>query len=334
MDNVFVQNLTSPPLLCFFLGLLAALARSDLDVPNAVARALSIYLLFAIGFKGGHALSESDLTVDIFTALAAAIVLASLVPVWVFFVIRRFVATEDAAAIAATFGSISAVTFVTAVNYLDGQGVAWSGHFVAAMALMEAPAIVVGLFLYQRFGRAAAGEAADEAVSVAGLLREALLNGSVVLILGSLVIGWVSAPHGMEQLESFVRAPFVGVLCLFLLDMGLVAARRLQDVLTARSKRARGLSPLMLCAFSIGFALVNGTLSMALALVVGLPEGDALLLTILGASASYIAVPAAMRLALPEANPSIYLTMALAVTFPFNILIGIPLFHSLAIALT
>lgn len=326
MTSVFLTNLTSPPLLCFFLGLFAALARSDLDIPNPVARAVSLYLLFAIGFKGGVALSGSGLSSEVLVALGAALMLAAVVPVYVFFIVRRFVSSENAAAIAATYGSISAVTFVTATNYLDSLSVPWGGYFVAAMALMEAPAIAVGLYLYRRANAASRPAQSPEQLSAGGILHEALLNGSVVLILGALVIGWLSGEDGMAQLKPFVKAPFVGMLCIFLLDMGLVAARRLKDVLQP-VKGARPLSPALLVVFAIGLALINGSVALTVATLAGLPEGDALLLTILGASASYIAVPAAMRLALPAANPGMYLTMALAITFPFNILVGIPLFH-------
>jgi hypothetical protein len=326
MGSAFLVNLTSPPLLFFFLGAFATLVRSDLDLPNPVARAISVYLLFAIGFKGGVALSSSALSGEVMLALGAALLLAALVPVYVFIAVSRFFPNADAAAIAATYGSISAVTFVTATNYLDGLGIAWGGHFVAAMALMEAPAIVVGLYLYRRAASADDADDSMEDTSVADLLREAFLNGSVVLILGSLLIGWVSGERGMKDLEPFVKAPFVGMLCLFLLDMGLVAARRLRDITDPRGGQ-RSVSPRTMVLLAVAFALVNGSVALALALGLGLPEGDALLLTVLGASASYIAVPAAMRLALPSANPGVYLTMALAVTFPFNIVVGIPLFH-------
>jgi hypothetical protein len=328
MSSAFLANLTSPPLLFFILGAFATLARSDLDLPNPVARAISLYLLFAIGFKGGVALSESALSADVLLALGAALLLAALVPIYVYFAASRLFPTADAAAIAATYGSISAVTFVTATNYLDGLAIPWGGHFVAAMALMEAPAIVVGLFLFRRASGGVAVADSDENTSVSELLREAFLNGSVVLILGSLLIGWISGKPGMDQLEPLVKAPFVGMLCLFLLDMGLVAARRLRDINDPRGGR-QTVSPRAMVVLAIAFALVNGSVALGLALVIGLPEGDALLLTVLGASASYIAVPAAMRLALPSANPGIYLTMALALTFPFNIVIGIPLFHYL-----
>ncbi|MEM8492436.1 MAG: sodium-dependent bicarbonate transport family permease [Pseudomonadota bacterium] len=337
MSGAFLSNLTSPPLLFFFLGVFATFARSDLDVPNPVARAISLYLLFAIGFKGGVALSASPLSSDVLIALGAALLLAALVPVYVFFLVTRFFSSANAAALAATYGSISAVTFVTATNYLDAVGISWGGHFVAAMALMEAPAIVVGLFLYRRAGGdtevSADREATAERTTIQQLLREAFLNGSVVLILGSLLIGWINGEAGMEQLAPLVKYPFVGMLCLFLLDMGLVAARRIRDIYDPRAGE-RSVSAKTMVALALAFALLNGSVALLIALLAGLPEGDALLLTILGASASYIAVPAAMRLALPSANPGIYLTMALAVTFPFNIVIGIPLFHYLIRALS
>lgn len=325
MTGAFLANLTSPPLLFFFLGVFATLVRSDLDIPNPVARAISIYLLFAIGFKGGVALSSSDFTPQVLMALGAAVLLAAVVPVYVYLIISRFFATADAAAIAATYGSISAVTFVTATSYLDGLGIPWGGHFVAAMALMEAPAIVVGLYLYRRAGDATAPSGTEE-TTVAQLLKEAFLNGSVVLILGSLVIGWINGESGMKQLAPFVKAPFIGMLCIFLLDMGLVAARRVRDMRQA-AEGDKGIPAVTMTSLAIFLALLNGGFALTLAMVIGLGEGEALLLTILGASASYIAVPAAMRLALPGANPGIYLTMALAVTFPFNIIVGIPLFH-------
>lgn len=328
MSVSFLSNLTSPALLFFLLGAFATFARSDLDIPNPVARAISIYLLFSIGFKGGVALSSSPLSTDVLLALGAALLLASLVPVIVYALASRFFSTADAAAIAATYGSISAVTFVTATSYLDRIGVPWGGHFVAAMALMEAPAIVVGLFLYRRVSTQTDTGDGVEVTSIGELLREAFLNGSVVLILGSLIIGWINGEQGLKELAPLIKAPFTGMLCLFLLDMGLVAARRIRDLSDGVTAESRAPKLAMLLA-GILFALLNGGFGLLLATLTGLGEGDALLLTILAASASYIAVPAAMRLALPAANPGIYLTMALAITFPFNIVIGIPLFHYL-----
>lgn len=331
MDSFFLSNLGSPPLLFFFLGAAAALLRSDLEIPTQVAKFLSLYLLLAIGFKGGVALAESDLDATVWRTLLAAIALAAVVPFYVFYLLRRRLAVADAAAIAATYGSISAVTFVTCVSYLDANGIAWSGYLVAAMALMESPAIIVGILLY----RMHRGTNDDESAGPGGfqlreLLRESCLNGSVFLIVGSMLIGWVTGARGMEQVSPFVKDLFIGMLCLFLLDMGIVAARRLQDLRRAGKGRdggSRGSSGAFLVGAALILPLVNAVLAGLVAWQLGLSEGDALLLTILGASASYIAVPAAMRLALPESNPSTYLPMSLAITFPFNLLIGIPLYH-------
>jgi hypothetical protein len=328
LESSFLSNLSSPPLLFFFLGAAAALIRSDLEIPTQVAKALSVYLLMAIGFKGGVALAETELDSRVWTTLLAALVLASVIPLYVFFVMRRRLAVADAAAVAATYGSISAVTFVACTSYLNAQGLAWSGYLVASMALMESPAIIVGILLYRVF------RGAEDSVEPGGpdgsldwreLFREACLNGSVFLILGSLVIGWVTGPAGMAQVAPLVQDPFVGVLCFFLLDMGIVAARRLRDLAAGGS--GTGPATVFMVVSALMLPLVNAGVAGLVAWQLGLPEGDALLLTILGASASYIAVPAAMRLALPESNPSTYLPMSLAVTFPFNLLVGIPLYH-------
>lgn len=301
------------------LGLLAASLRSDLEIPEPVAKFLSLYLLFAIGLKGGAALAANPLVGNVFIVLFAAVLLASVIPVAVFFALRKRLSIADAAATAATYGSVSAVTFVTATSYLDVEGVSWQGYFVAAMALMESPAIIVGLLLY----RLGAGSENSDSIYAKDIIKESFLNGSVFLIMGSLVIGFVSSQSGMAQLQPVIGDLFTGVLCLFLLDMGIVAARRLKDI--GRSGNAN-LS--LLLALGLLIPLINAGLGFGLAMGLQLPEGDALLLIVLAASASYIAVPAAMRLALPEANPSVYLAMSLAITFPFNLLVGIPLYHS------
>lgn len=318
MDSAFLSNLASPPLLFFFLGAAAALLRSDLEVPTQVAKFLSLYLLLAIGFKGGVALAETTVDATVWATLLAALVLSSLVPLHVFWIIRKKLSVPDAAAIAATYGSVSAVTFVACTSYLDANGVGWSGHMVAAMAIMESPAIIVGILLYRLYR---SDDDTGGGIDWRSLFREACLNGSVVLIVGSMFIGWISGAQGMRQVSPVVQDMFVGVLCLFLLDMGIVAARRLRDL------GGSGARTTVLVSAALVLPLVNATLAGLLAWRLGLPEGDALLLTILGASASYIAVPAAMRLALPESNPSTYLPMSLAVTFPFNLLVGIPLYH-------
>jgi hypothetical protein len=345
LDSLFLANLSSPPLLFFFLGAAAAFLRSDLEIPTQVAKFLSLYLLFAIGFKGGVALAESSLDAAVWQGLLAAVALSAVVPLIVFYLLSKRLAAADAAAVAATYGSVSAVTFVTCTAYLDTSGIAWSGHLVAAMALMESPAIIVGILLY-RLKTAAQAKAAGPApgpaaASSAGtgnsydwdgtswreLLRESCLNGSVFLIVGSMIIGAVTGSRGMAQVHSFVGELFIGMLCLFLLDMGIVAARRLQEFGSNSGRTDAPLPLVQLIVYAIALPIGNAVLAGTLALLLNMPEGDALLLTILGASASYIAVPAALRLALPEASPSIYLPMSLAITFPFNLLVGIPLYH-------
>ncbi|MCB1686350.1 MAG: sodium-dependent bicarbonate transport family permease, partial [Pseudomonadales bacterium] len=321
MESLFLTNLASPPLLFFFLGVAAVLLRSDLEIPTTIAKALSLYLLFAIGFKGGVALAASPLDASVGRGLTAAFGLSIVVPIYVFYLIRRKLPLADAAAVAATYGSISAVTFVTCTSYLDLNNVPWSGYLVAAMALMESPAIIIGILLYRLHSdRAAAGSSGG--LDWRELLRESCLNGSVFLIIGSMMIGFVAGPRGVGQLHPFVNDLFTGLLCLFLLDMGIVATRRLQDLRSARDR----IAILPLAGFALALPMGNALLAGSIAWSLGLSEGDALLLTILGASASYIAVPAAMRLALPEANPSIYLPMSLAITFPLNLTLGIPIY--------
>ncbi len=303
------------------LGVLSTLLKTDLEIPEQIGKLLSIYLLMAIGFKGGVALSTSELDFDVFSGLMVAVALSVIVPLYVFVIMRRTLGIADAAAVAATYGSISAVTFVTATSYLDANEIEWSGYLVAAMAIMESPAIILGLVLYRMASQ-------QKEMHQTSILRESFLNSSVFLILGSLVVGWISGPAGKAQVSLFVDGLFVGILCLFLLDMGIVAARRFRDIRVM----ARG-SAVKLIGWALVIPLLNAVLALVAVWIVGVDLGDAILLTVLAASASYIAVPAAMRLALPEANPSFYLTMSLAVTFPFNLLIGIPLYHQLLLRL-
>lgn len=309
---LLISNLANPPVLFFFLGMLAVWVRSDLEIPQPVPKLLALYLLLAIGFKGGVELHKSGLDARIALTLGVALLAAVAVPVWVFFALRRRLGVPNAAAVAATYGSISAVTFIAATSLLSQLAVPFSGWMVAAMALMESPAIIVGVLLARRYAADASGE-----IDWPELLREAFCNGSVFVLMGSLVIGSITGAKGETALAPFTSGIFKGVLCIFLLDMGLVSARRL-----AASRE--------LHAFHIGFALfaplAHAALGIALALLLGLGRGDALLLTVLCASASYIAVPAAMRLALPQASPGIYVPMSLALTFPFNVIIGLPLY--------
>lgn len=305
-------NLLTPPILFFMLGFAATLLRSDLEVPSQVSKTLSLFLLAAIGFKGGVSLAESGFTAGVSATLIAAVAASIIVPLWTFFALRSRLGATDAAAVAGTYGSVSAVTFITAASFLASRNIPFSGHMVAAMALMESPAIVIGVLLARRFG-----QNSGSGINWSHLARDAFLNGSVVLLLGSLVVGYLCGPVGGASFMPFIKTLFPGLLAFFLLDMGLVAAKRFGDL------RKVGLSA---AAFALLAPPVNAALGLALAAVLGLSHGDALLLVILCASASYIAVPAALRIALPEANPGLYVTLSLAVTFPLNIVFGLPLY--------
>lgn len=316
--QLIAQNLVTPPILFFFLGMLATWLRSDLSIPQPIARLFSIYLLFSIGFHGGVELAASGLDLQVWLTLVAATLAAVLIPVWSFFVLRLRLDAYNAGAIAATYGSISAVTFITATSFLKETGLPYSGYMVAAMALMESPAIIVGVLLARVFaGNGAGAEGPAAPMAWGRLTHEAFLNGAVFLLLGSLVIGALTGERGWESVKPLAYDPFKGVLCLFLLDMGLVAAKRIRDM------RSSGL---FLVGFALVAPLVHALMGIALGWLLALSPGDALLLAVLCGSASYIAVPAAVRLAIPQANPSLYVPMALAVTFPFNIALGIPLY--------
>jgi uncharacterized protein len=320
-SSLILSNILNPPVLFFFLGMLAIFVQSDLEIPNPLPKLFSLYLLVAIGFKGGHELFESGLSPLIISTLLAAIVMASIVPVYSFFILRVKLDNYNAAAIAATYGSISAVTFITASSLLDKLQIAYGGHMVAALALMESPAIVVGLILVRVFTKKDTHIAAEEEsieTSWGEVLREAFLNGSVLLLIGSLMIGVLTGSDGWSKVHLFVEKDlFYGALMFFLLDMGLVAARRIQDL------RKTGM---FLIGFAVLMPVANAAIGILLAKVIGMGEGNALLFAVLCASASYIAVPAAMRMTVPEANPSLYVSMALAITFPFNIIVGIPIY--------
>jgi hypothetical protein len=310
--SLILSNLLNPPILFFFLGLLAVLLHSDLEIPQPLPKFLSLYLLLAIGFKGGVELHQSGIDRSVLVTIGLAMLMASVVPLYSFFILRLKLAASDAAAIAATYGSISAVTFITATAFLQDLNIPYSGYMVATMALMESPAIIIGVLLYRLSGNSNRGE-----LSWSELLRDAFFNGSVLLLIGSLLVGVLTGEAGKRELQPFTHGLFKGLLAFFLLDMGLVAARRLRDL------RKAGV---FLVSFAILMPLLNAALGMGLAYLVDMPRGDALLFIVLCASASYIAVPAAVRLAIPEANPSLYVPMALAITFPFNIIVGLPLY--------
>jgi hypothetical protein len=323
--SLILDNLLTPPILFFFLGMVATWWRSDLEIPPAIARFLSQYLLVAIGFQGGYKLYESGMNSTVAAVLIVAVLASALVPVWSYYVLRLKVDAANAAAIAATYGSISAVTFITAVGLIESMPeITYGGYMVAAMAVMESPAIIVGVLLYRMLGISGAGNGGTEKLQWGDLLREALLNGAVLLLLGSMAIGIVTGSEGWDAVKPLLYDPFKGILCLFLLDMGLVAAKRLRDMKTG--------GPLLI-GFAILSAPVHAMLGIGAAYALGLGIGDALLLAVLVGSASYIAVPAAMRLAIPQANPSLYVPMSLGITFPFNIAIGIPLYLAIIKAL-
>jgi hypothetical protein len=314
--SLALENLGSPIILSFVLGLVAALARSDLSVPEAAAKALSIYLLFAIGFKGGVAVSEHGIEGGLLLALLAGAALSALLPFLAFTLLSVLTRLDrlNAAAVAGHYGSISIVTFVAATSVLESQGIASEGYMVAVAAIMEAPAILSALWLVSRGNK---GRRMDSE-----LWREILLNGSIVLLIGAFVIGWITGPTGLTEIAPFIVAPFKGILCLFLLDMGLVAGRGLL--------RSRGQITGGLVAFGVLMPMIGGIVGLSVAALLGLSLGGAMLLATLSASASYIAVPAAMRVALPEADAGIYLTLSLGITFPFNLTLGIPLYLALS----
>ncbi|MCG8560048.1 MAG: sodium-dependent bicarbonate transport family permease [Hyphomicrobiales bacterium] len=314
--DLAAQNLVSPMVLFFALGLVAALARSDLALPEAAARAIALYLMLAIGFKGGVGVAEHGFGLDLFAALAAGAALSALIPFLAFALLQATtpLSRTDAAAVAAHYGSISIVTFVAATQALTVAGLDYEGYLVAVAAIMETPAIVAAMWLARRGGGSVETSPA--------LFREIVLNGAVVVLVGAFVIGWITGKEGMATISAFIVSPFKGVLCLFLLDMGVLAGRGLRD--------ARSQLGLPVVAFALYMPLISAALAAPLALAVGLSPGGTAILMTLSASASYIAVPAAMRLALPEASPSIYLTLSLGVTFPFNLTIGIPLYIAAA----
>ena len=317
--RLILSNLTNPTLLFFLLGVLAAWIRSDLEIPGPSSKFISLYLLFSIGFKGGMELSHSGFSREVWIPLCIAVFLALLVPVYSYFLFRRRLDVYNAGALAATYGSVSAVTFVTACSFLADKNIAFGGHMVACMALMEAPAIIIGVMLIRFFTREQQS-ATSTNHGIKHILREAFSNGSVLMILGSLVIGLVADEKQAEGIKPFTSDIFKGFLAVFLLDMGITATRRIKTF-------QRG--GLLLAALGILLPVVNAVLAIFISHALGVSDGDAFLLAILASSASYIAVPAALRLAIPQADPGYYIPMALAITFPFNIVVGIPLYYGL-----
>lgn len=315
-----IDNLSSPLILSFVLGVGAALARSDLTFPEAAAKALSIYLLFAIGFKGGVSVADHGVDLNLGAAILIGVILSAALP-FVAFALLKAISRLDrtnAAAVAGHYGSISIVTFVAGTSVLEGQGIPFEGYMVAVAAAMEAPAILSALWLLSAGG----GEKRMDGQ----LWREILLNGSIVLLVGAFVIGMITGKEGLAEIDAFIVSPFKGALCLFLLDMGLVAGRGI--------RQSRGVITPGLLLFGVLMPPIGAAFGAGAALLLGLSTGGALLLMVLAASASYIAVPAAMRVAVPEADAGIYLTLSLGVTFPFNLTLGLPLYLAAAQTLT
>jgi len=308
--DIAFQNLISPMTLCFVLGVVAVAIRSDLALPEPVARFLSLYLMLAIGLKGGAELAQAPMAAAL-PVFAAGLVLTLAIPLWVYLALRRLTGRSpaDCAGFAAHYGSVSAVTFIAATAFLDSAGIAYGSHATTLLALMEAPAIVVAIML--------ARHAEGGAASASGVLGKTLSSKSVVLLAGGLAIGVIVGPSGLQPVKPLFVDLFRGLLCLFLLDLGLQAARQ--------GAAIRQAAPMIL-VLGVAVPLFNAVLGLGLAWLIGLSVGEATILATLAASASYIVAPAAIRSALPEADAGLALTAALAVTFPFNLLVGLPLY--------
>lgn len=332
-----MQNLLDPAILFFVFGVLAGTVKSNLEIPPAISRFLSLYLLMALGLKGGFALAESGFTTEVGASLMAAVGLAVAIPLIGYTVLKRFMSGFDAAAVAATYGSVSAVTFVTAVQFLENQGIAYGGHMAAAMALMESPAIIMAVVFANALRQGAPAAVGvqvpqngggvllsgpgngllGEGVSWKKILHESFTDGAQLLLLGAMVVGLVTGEAGKHAMQPFSGDLFKGMLSFFLLDMGLMAARNFSQL--------RGKSPWLICYAILG-PVSHASLALGLSYLLGFSTGDTVLLMVLAGSASYIAVPAVLRHAIPEANPSLYFGLSLGVTFPLNILVGIPFY--------
>ena len=313
--DILISNITNPVLLFFLLGIIATALKSDLKIPENSSKFISLYLLFAIGFKGGQELSHSDFNSEIFNSIIFAIALSSLVPIYTFFILKKRIGVPNAGAIAAAYGSVSAVTFVTAVSFLEQQSIEFGGHMVAIMAIMEVPAIIIGVILIMLFDNEKKND-----ISIGSLVKHSLTGGSVLMLLGSLIIGLIADAEQARGIEPFTTDIFKGFLSLFLLEMGMVTAKRIKGF------RKHGV---FLFLFGIVIPIINGLIVAYTSQFIMESAGNRLLLAILAASASYIAVPATMKLAEPRADAGIYIPMALGITFPFNITLGMPLYFAI-----
>lgn len=313
--NLLLDNLTNPALLFFLLGIIATRLKSDLEIPPNSSKFISLYLLFSIGFKGGQELAHSHFDLEIIYSAIFGVFIAIIIPVYCFFILKRKFSIENSGAIAAAYGSVSAVTFVTAISFLEIQKYTFSGHMVAIMALMEAPAIIIGVILMKIFNK-------NEVIKtkMKSVIKHSLTNGSVLLILGSLLIGYLASDQQAMGIKPFTTDIFKGFLAIFLLDMGILSGKKLNVFIKS------GWFPVV---FAIIIPLINGSLVALLSQLVSNEIGNRFIFAILAASASYIAVPAAMKIVAPKANPGLFLPMALAITFPFNITFGMPIYLSI-----
>jgi hypothetical protein len=318
-----MANFLDPAILFFIFGSFSGAVKSNLQMPQPIARFLSLYLLMALGLKGGFALHKSGFTTEIVLSLGLAIFLAVLIPIIGYQILRTKLNAFDSAAVAATYGSVSAVTFITATQYLDQFNISYGGHMAAAMALMESPAIILAIVLANKARAAHAKQTQTELTQtgVSKILHESFTDGAQLLLLGSMVVGLVSGDTGQKLMAPFSIDLFKGMLAFFLLDMGLMAARNIKGL--------KGKPPITLL-YAIASPLSHALIALALCKLIGLPLGNTILLMVLASSASYIAVPAVLRHALPEVNPALYMGMSLGITFPFNIILGIPLYAMLA----
>ena len=315
-----MSSFLDPAILFFLIGIFAGLVRSNLEIPPQIARFLALYLLMALGLKGGFALAKTGFTLEVIEGLLAALFLATLIPFVGYHLLKQRVSKFDAAAIAATYGSVSAVTFITTVQYLDTHGIAYSGHMAAAMALMESPAIIMAV-LFANAARRKVNTTSSSNSAIVHVLHESFTDGAQLLLLGAMLVGYLSGESGKAMMAPFSIDLFKGMLAFFLLDMGLSTAKNLGHL--------KGTSPLLI-AYGVLGPILHAGIAFVLSSVLGLSHGDAALLMVLAASASYIAVPAALKLAIPEASPTLYLGLSLGLTFPMNIILGIPVYFHFA----
>jgi hypothetical protein len=318
-----MTNFLDPAILFFIFGVFAGSVKSNLEIPPQISRFLSLYLLMALGLKGGFALNKSGFTSEIGLSLGLAVFLAIIIPIIGYWILRKSLNAFDAAAIAATYGSVSAVTFITATQYLDQFNIEYGGYMAAAMALMESPAIILAIVLANKARASVSLDSKTKQThtSLSKILHESFTDGAQLLLLGAMVVGLVSGDSGQKLMAPFSTDLFKGMLAFFLLDMGLMASRNFSGL--------KG-KPKITLMYAFGSPILHALLALALSKLIGLPLGNTILLMVLASSASYIAVPAVLRHAMPEVNPALYMGMSLGITFPLNIIFGIPIYSVIA----